>query len=418
MLMVAETISLGILALPHSLAVLGLIPGVILLIFFGILATYTGFVIGQLRLKHEHIHSMADAGEMLLGRVGKEVAMAGQILFVIFIMGAHLVSFGVAIDALVGESKVCAVVLLFAGFIISFLLTIPRTLRHMSYYCIASFMSIIGAVVVTMLAVGIERPAARDGHLEVRLWPEPGLDFYSAFSAVCNIVFAYAAHVAFFTFISELKNPQDFPKALAFLQITDVSMYIISAIVIYAFAGSQVANPALNSASNAWRKVAFGVALPTIIIAAVVNGHVAVKWVYVRLLRDSKEDIMHQKTLKARGIWIAIAFTAWLVAWLIAEIIPVFGDLVGLTGALFGSWFTYGMQGAFWLMMNYERDGWWLKKRGDWRMGWRKGLLTAINVMNIVIGIVIFVAGTVSSSVAIHAHAKGAGRPFSCSVRI
>lgn len=227
-----------------------------------------------------------------------------------------------------------------------------------------------------------------------------------------------AAHAAFFTFISELKEPRDFPKALAFLQISDVSMYIISAVVIYVFAGSEVANPAFNSASNTWRKIAFGVALPTIIIAGVINGHVAVKWVYVRLLRNSKEDIMHQKTMKARGIWIAIAFASWLVAWLIAEIIPIFGDLVGLTGALFGSWFTYGLQGAFWLMMNYERDGWWLKKRGAWRMGWRKGLLTAINVLNIVLGTVIFVAGTLSASVAIHEHARDAGRIFSCSISI
>lgn len=417
LLMVAETISLGILALPHALSILGLVPGVFFLVVFGALATYTGFVIGQLRLRHEHIHSTADAGEMLLGRLGKEVVMAGQILFVVFIMGAHLTSFSLAVTVLMGDSQVCSVLLLFAGFILSFLLTIPRTLRHMSYYCIASFLSILAAVVTTMVAVGIERPTAHNDHLDIRLWPQPGLDFFSAFNAVSAIIFAYAAHVAFFTFISELKDPRDFPKALTLLQITDVSMYIVTAVVIYVFSGNDVAALALDSARKDWRKVAFGVALPTIVIAGVINGHIAVKWIYVRLLRDSKEDLIHKKTLKARGIWIVVAFVTWLTAWLISEIIPLFGDLVGLTGALFGSWFTYGLQGFFWFMMMYKREGWRLRKRGDWQMGWRKRFLTALNLLNILIGFVVFIAGTLSASKVINDHTSTAGKPFSCTIR-
>lgn len=247
MLMVAETISLGILALPTSLATLGLIPGLVLLVFFGVLATYTGYVIGQLRLRHENVHSMADAGFLLFGRVGREVVMAGQILFVIFIMGAHILSFGVAMNALVYPGRgVCAVVYLFGAFVVSFLLTIPRTLRHMSYYSIVSFVSIIAAVLVTMIAVAVQKPGWTSKDVgqpvglgvadplgpNINLWPQAGLSFHAAFNAVCNIVFAYAGHVAFFSFISELKDPKDFPKALAFLQISDVSMYIITAVVI------------------------------------------------------------------------------------------------------------------------------------------------------------------------------------------
>ena len=48
--MLAETISLGILALPSALATLGMIPGVALILGLGILSTYTGYVIGQFRL--------------------------------------------------------------------------------------------------------------------------------------------------------------------------------------------------------------------------------------------------------------------------------------------------------------------------------------------------------------------------------
>lgn len=42
--MIAETISLGILSLPSVLARIGLVPGLILLVGLGIIATYTGWV--------------------------------------------------------------------------------------------------------------------------------------------------------------------------------------------------------------------------------------------------------------------------------------------------------------------------------------------------------------------------------------
>lgn len=45
--MVAETISLGILSLPAAVAHLGLVPAIIILLSMGMLASYTGYVIGQ-----------------------------------------------------------------------------------------------------------------------------------------------------------------------------------------------------------------------------------------------------------------------------------------------------------------------------------------------------------------------------------
>ena len=47
--MIAETISLGILSLPSVLATVGLVPGFLLVLGLGIIATYSGFVIGQFK---------------------------------------------------------------------------------------------------------------------------------------------------------------------------------------------------------------------------------------------------------------------------------------------------------------------------------------------------------------------------------
>lgn len=73
-----------------------------------------------------------------------------------------------------------------------------------------------------------------------------------------------AGHVAFFGFIAELRDPKDYPKSLVLLQGTDTLLYLITAVVIYCYAGQGVTSPALGSAGDVVAKVAYGVALPTV----------------------------------------------------------------------------------------------------------------------------------------------------------
>lgn len=50
--MIAETISLGILSLPSALATVGFVPGVIFILGLGLIATYTGYVMWQVKMKY------------------------------------------------------------------------------------------------------------------------------------------------------------------------------------------------------------------------------------------------------------------------------------------------------------------------------------------------------------------------------
>ncbi len=51
-LMIAEIVSNGMLSLPSSLAVVGLIPGVIIIAFLGVFATFTSWVLIRFKLRH------------------------------------------------------------------------------------------------------------------------------------------------------------------------------------------------------------------------------------------------------------------------------------------------------------------------------------------------------------------------------
>lgn len=72
------------------------------------------------------------------------------------------------------------------------------------------------------------------------------------------------AHVAYFGFFSETKEPKDYTKSLALLQVVETTLYLVSALVLYHFVGPDVKSPALSSAGPLMRKVCYGIAIPTV----------------------------------------------------------------------------------------------------------------------------------------------------------
>ncbi|KAJ5156135.1 hypothetical protein N7492_008938 [Penicillium capsulatum] len=392
LLLVAETISLGILSLPAAVAKLGLAPAIIILVGLGLLASYTGYVIGQYKIRHPHISSIADAGEVLMGRFGRELFTFANILFLVFIMASHLLTFTVAMNTITRHAT-CSLVFGIVGMIISLILSLPRTLKKVSWLSMISFASIVGAVFITMVAVGVQHK----GKL-VEATTTPSL--VTGFTSAANIVFSFSTHNTFFTFIAELSDPSDFPKSLALLQIIDISIYVIAAVVIYRFAGPGVASPALGSAGTLISKIAYGVALPTIAIAGVIVGHVAAKLIYLRVFANT--DRMHKRDWIAIGSWVGICVGLWVIAWVIASAIPVFSNLLSLIVSLFASWFSFVFTGAFWFHMN----------RGRWFSSPTKILLTCVNLFSICVGLVLCGLGLYTSGKAIHDDKSSAS--FSC----
>ncbi|QKX60385.1 uncharacterized protein TRUGW13939_07530 [Talaromyces rugulosus] len=384
MLMISESVSLGVLSLPAAVASLGIVPSIILIVGLGIIATYTGYVISQFRMRYPHIQNLADAGEILFGWFGRELFGLGQILFSIFIMGSHILTFAVMMNTLTDHGT-CSIVFSVIGMIICMVCSLPRTMKNITWISILSFLSIFAAVMVTMIGVGVQ------GHGQgpmVQLTVKTGL--VPAFTAVTNIVFAYCAHIAFFGLISEMKDPREFPKALCMLQVFEIVLYCVAAMIIYHYVGSDVASPALTSAGPVLKKVAYGIAIPTIVGAGVVNGHIGLKYIYFRLFH--KTGLMHRRDAMAIGSWIAIGVVCWVIALIIAESIPVFSDLLSLISSLFASWFSYGLGGVYWMHLNW----------GQMFSSPRKIALTILNAGIIVMGATLCGLGLYVSGKAIH----------------
>jgi hypothetical protein len=152
---------------------------------------------------------MGDAGEIIMGRFGRELLGIGQLLFLIFVMASHVLTFTVLMNTIT-EHGTCTIVFGVIALIVSCVGALPRTMDkvywmsiackhiigllifHTSslimglifHFCVA-FLSIVAATMATMIAVGVEYK----GHIPLAVTTHLG--FNEEFLAVSNLFFAY-----------------------------------------------------------------------------------------------------------------------------------------------------------------------------------------------------------------------------------
>ncbi|CAG9990564.1 unnamed protein product [Clonostachys byssicola] len=395
----AETVSLGILSLPSVMASVGLVPGIILILILSALSTYSGLVLAEFREEYPHVQNFGDALEVIgqpigMGALFQEIFGWAQVLFQIMVMGSHLLTFTICMNTLTNSST-CTIVWAVVGLGVFWVLNLPRTLKYTSWMSLASCLSIIVATLMTVGDVSV-------GHSIAGSWTiARSLPFPTAFLGVTNIAIAFSSHSCFFSVISEFKKPEDFPKAMYLLQFIDTSLYMIAAVVIYLYVGEKVPSPALSAAGTvAMRKAIWGVAIPTIVIAGVIYGHVAAKYIFVRLFRNTKH--LERRTKLSTVSWWGVTFVIWALSMIIAESIPVFNSLLGLIAAAFVSWFSYGLPGVFWLWMH----------KGNWFSDRRQTSRFLANAFLLVSGIMLCVLGLWGSIEAIAGEKKT--KPWAC----
>lgn len=191
-LMIAEIVSNGMLSLPSSLAVVGLAPGLILIIFLGAFAAYTSLLLVRFKLNHPAVHNMGDAGQILFGAFGREIFAFGTLFFAVLLAGGQMLSGQIALAKL-SENGLCNISFtgLFAA--ATFLCALPRTYDYLGWISMGSVGSIVVAGIVGMIGAGMH-PVEK---AEREVVAARSSDFQTAFFSITNPVFAYCGHFMF-----------------------------------------------------------------------------------------------------------------------------------------------------------------------------------------------------------------------------
>ena len=159
----------------------------VLIVFLGVFATYTSWLLVKFKINHPEVHTMGDAGYILFGPIGREVLAFGTVVFAIFATGGQLLAGQIALASL-SDNKLCT--MLYTGIfaIPTLICSFPRTFDGLAWLSVSSVLSIIVAGIVGMVGAGLH--------------PEPGREidivrtttFYDAFISITNPVFAFAGH--------------------------------------------------------------------------------------------------------------------------------------------------------------------------------------------------------------------------------
>jgi hypothetical protein len=106
--------------------------------------------------------------------------------------------------------------------------------------------------------------------------------------------------------------------------------------------------------------------------------------------------------------WLGYVFGVILTAYIIASAVPVFGGLVSLVGALFGTLMCFQPMGCMWLYDNWHKGK--LEKSPRWIA------MVCWSVFVIVSGTFLMIGGTYGSIVEIMVsyNADGGTSPWSC----
>jgi hypothetical protein len=183
-----------------------------------------------------------------------------------------------------------------------------------------------------------------------------------------------------------MRNPKDAMKAAYVLQGFATIYYVVFAIVTHWYLGDGVYSPSFSSLPDKWQKAAFGIALPNFLVAGSLYAHTAAKLIFTRLFRKSEH--LHSHTVVGWGVWTILIFIINAAAFVLAVAVPIFSYLIGIAAALFASWYTYGIAGAFWLHDAYYATG-------EGTRAWaRRPTMTALSVLTLAAGGFICVAGT------------------------
>jgi len=291
--------------------------------------------------------------------------------------------------------------------IILFIVALPPSFAEFAILGYIDFASIIIAIGVTIIATGIEAAKSEGGlsGVDWSVWPPPGVTFADAFLSCTNIIFAYSFAVCQFSFMSEMHTPKDYNKSIWALGLIEIFIYTLTGSLVYAFVGKDVGSPALLSAGHTVSRVAFGIALPVIFISGSINTTVVCRYIIARRFKNS--PIKYTNTFMGWVVWISLCAFATLIAWIIAEAVPFFNDLLGLISSLFISGFSFYFPALFWFA---------LLREGPWYRGWKNISLSILNGSIFIIGLVILGCGAYASIEDImQKYASGkVGSPFSC----
>eukprot|EP00928_Gymnodinium_smaydae_P088997 TRINITY_DN73012_c0_g1_i1.p1 TRINITY_DN73012_c0_g1~~TRINITY_DN73012_c0_g1_i1.p1 ORF type:complete len:503 (-),score=101.81 TRINITY_DN73012_c0_g1_i1:331-1761(-) len=342
-IIVADVVGAGILGMPVAVAKFGWVLGAILMVVLLMANVHVSILMWRVRMYSPTCCDAITYNDLVLGSFAnapgwQRYAMAGlagfsQKSFLFGLMGLYLMSAGKGFALMFYETRICLPQWAFyaAALLFPFAAT-SRTMGSCQWLVWLNVITLCGTVVIPLgyySIFGTEGVFAAGS--EVKAFED--LSIVGVLSGLSTYTFGMTSQFMLMEIISEMDNPEELPKAYALLSAPfQLSMFLLAGLGGYFYMGSNVEGM-MNE------NLPFGPALQIgavcllthMLISYLIKGVVLCKSIHKAV--DKKYAKSSNNSLRSWSGWVALVFLVLAVAWLFANLVPFFGDMVDLLGA-------------------------------------------------------------------------------------
>jgi hypothetical protein len=300
----------------------------------------------------------------------------------IFCTGSGLLAISIAFNA-ISDHGACSVAFTFVGTVLTVMFSCIRTLGKMTWPISLGFISVMAGVLIFVIGVTFNSRFAvvpQIGLYELGFYAIAYPTFAAGMTAACTILVSSCGSPGYIPVIAEMRKPKVFKKSAVIVAVLVGSIYLSFSMVMYRWCGQWIAIPSLGSAGPLLKKVAFGIALPSLIVSAGIFNHTSAKYFFVRLIRNTNH--LQSDSLTHWSTWIGCNAGVGILAFILAEAIPVFNYILSLAGAVYFVLMSLMFPAFFWMhdYKNYRAGA--LKQK----MAYAAHVLLATLAMFMVVG--------------------------------
>jgi len=406
LLLVADLIGSGILSLPKAFADVGWAGGFFLFAFCAPLNVYTGVLLFRIRNILPNAATYGTVGGHLFGRCGATIGYFVLYIYIVLLLGNYVVVLSMNVQGIFYTSRLCRAV---AGVVAGSLLLSTNQIRTLHGVSITAIVSNITIVIVLAICLqlvwqgkGLQSRGLQSDTVE-KVWVTT--DFWKVFSSMSSFIFSMGGQKIYLEIMYEMRNPSDFPKSLLAAFSFIFACYTLIIVSCYYYMGAATPGYLMDILKwNSVRVITNVLMFIHIVISYSLNQQVLCQAVHLWY------DPEHATSLKAdssgyrhsRWQWFSISTVVLSFAFIIANLIPFFDDLVSLIGSICSAPLIFLFPVVFYLRC----EALYRLKIGE-KERW---LLYFI----ILIGALMMIFGTISSFRKIFADMDEYGKPFEC----
>eukprot|EP00980_Cylindrotheca_fusiformis_P006250 scaffold1336_cov158-Cylindrotheca_fusiformis.AAC.12 len=394
-LLLSEVMGTGVLSLPFAARTLGWFWTIVAVPLFAVVATYSGWLLASVKKEYLDVGSYADASTEFLGLRAGVFTRACMLVNWGAIAIYYLIALAEGIGELFNDSLKCSYERSRDFFSISKYLSGPSTMAVL----------ILLAIVLVNLLNHDHGPFGESTTFGTL--PETSmLDFLEALSA---FVFAYQGQTIYLELISEMKEPNQFPKACSLAYFVMCAVYGLTVVVAYGIKGADTPEFLPDSVpSGLAQRFAGALVALHITVSYVIACQPLHDWLHQNIFPST----YHEESTLGSIHWFLITGGYLVFGFIVGNLIPFFADVQALIGSLFGAPTIFGWPAIFYLVLCRRKTSSW--KEAVTFMGY--GHAATCVVFLFVCTPLFCVLGTTGAIQSIVEDTKMALRPFQCSI--